>query len=82
MPYVFCLIVDIASTACCAWLGWLVYCGATKWLILIMAFLALSITIPSRDIFKCPNCGWVDEVKVYKNFGTIGVQKDKNDPDD
>ena len=82
MPYVFCLLVDVASIACAAWLGWLVYCGATKWLILIMAFLALSITIPSRDIFKCPNCGWVDEVKVYKNFGTIGVQKDKNDPDD
>ncbi|MBD5417325.1 MAG: hypothetical protein HDR50_06635 [Desulfovibrio sp.] len=82
MPYVFCLLVDIASIACTAWIGWLVYCGATKWLILIMAFLALSVTIPGRDIFKCPNCGWVDEIKVYKNFGTIGVQKDKNDPDD
>lgn len=82
MPYLFCLLVDIASTLCCAWLGWLVYCGATKWFIPVMLLLALTIIIPGRDIFKCPQCGWVDEVKVYKAKGTIGVQKDRSDPDD
>lgn len=83
MPYLFCILVDIASTLCCAWLGWLVYCGATKWLIPVMLLLGLIMIIPGRNIFKCPQCGWVDEVKVYTVKGkTIGVQKDKNDPDD
>lgn len=76
MPYIFCLLVDLASTLCCAWLGYLVYNGATKWLIPIMILLAFTVVMPSRDIFKCPKCGWVDEVKVYKVKGlTVGVQK-------
>ncbi len=84
MPYLFCLIVDAATLACIAFLGWLVWKGATMWLILVMLLLTLMSVFPGRDIFTCPKCGNVAEVKVYKARldTTVGVQKNKADPDD
>lgn len=82
MPYIFCLLVDLASVACCAWLGWLVYQGAAVWLVLVMMALVVLTVYPGLHIFTCPKCGWIGEVKVYKVMGNTIVQKDKNDPDD
>lgn len=84
MPYLFCLVVDIVTLACIAFLGWLIWKGATTWLILAMLLLGIMPIFPGRDIFTCPKCGNVAEVKVYKAGldTTACVQKDKNDPDD
>lgn len=84
MPYIFCLVVDVAVVLCIAWLGWLILHGASYWLVAVMLLLSLTMILPVRDIFTCPKCGHVAEVKVYKtrNSVTVGVQKDKNDPDD
>ncbi len=84
MPYIFCLLVDLASYACVAWLGWLIYHGASLWLLAIMLILSISTFLPGRDIFTCPRCGHIGEVKVYKGYTgiTVGVQKEKGTPDD
>ena len=49
------------------------------WLILVMLLLTLMSVFPGRDIFTCPKCGNVAEVKVYKARldTTVGVQKTK-----
>ena len=84
MPYLFCLIVDVVALACIAFLGWLIWKGASMWFIVMMLLLAFMYVFPGRDIFTCPKCGNVGEVKVYKTISntTVGVQKDKDDPDD
>lgn len=84
MPYIFCLAVDLAAFACIAWLGWVVWKGATGWLIIVMAIMSTFLILPGRDIFTCPKCGHVANVKVYKARldTTVCVQKDKGTPDD
>lgn len=84
MPYLFCLVVDLAALSCVGWIGWLVWCGASTWLVLVMLMLAISLMLPGRDIFICPKCGHVGKVKVFKaGFdATICVQKDKGTPDE
>lgn len=84
MPYLFCLIVDVVIVSCIACLGWFVWKGASACLIFAMLLLVLALVLPGRDIFTCPKCGHVAEVKVYKGLSnmTAGVQKDKGDPDD
>jgi len=83
MPYIFCLAVNLASFACIVWLGWLVWRGASAWLIAVMAIMAIFIIIPGKDIFTCPKCGQVGEIKVYQISwaGTVAVQKDAKKPD-
>lgn len=84
MPYIFCLTVDVVAVLCIAWLGWLILHGASCWPVSVMLLISLGLILPGRDIFTCPKCGHIAEVKVYKarNNITLGVQKDKNDPDD
>lgn len=84
MPYIFCLLVDLAAFACVAWLGWLVWLGASAWMIIVMGGMAAFLIIPGRDIFTCPKCGHVANMKVYKSGlnTTVGVQKEKGTPDD
>ena len=65
MPYIFCLIVDIARVACIGFLGWIIYRGASAWLVVAIIFLAMSIVVPGNDIFTCPKCGHIDKVKVF-----------------
>lgn len=65
MPYIFCLLVDLARVACIGLLGWMVYRGASAWLVVAIIFLAMSIVIPGNDIFTCPKCGHIDKVKVF-----------------
>lgn len=76
MPYLFCLVVDLAAIACVGWIGWLVWHGASAWLVLVMLMLAISLILPGRDVFTCPHFGHVDEVKVFKSGldVTVGVQ--------
>lgn len=84
MPYLFCLIVDVATLACIAFLSWLIWKGASMWFILVILLLTFMPVFPGRDIFTCPKCGNVAEVKVYKGRMNItaGLQKDKDDQDD
>lgn len=84
MPYLFCLVVDLAAIACVGWIGWLVWHGASAWLVLVMLMLTISLILPGRDVFTCPKCGHVGKVKVFKaGFdATVCVQKDKGTPDD
>ena len=84
MPYLFCLVVDLAVLSCVGWIGWLVWHGASAWLVLVMLMLAIATILPGRDIFTCPKCGYAGEVKVFKiRFDkTAGVQIDKGTPDD
>lgn len=84
MPYLFCLVVDLAAIACVGWIGWLVWHGASAWLVLVMLMLAISLILPGRDVFTCPKCGHVGEVKVFKSGldAVTCVQKDKGTPDD
>lgn len=84
MPYLFCLAVDLAALACVCWLGWLVSRGASLWLVAVMGLVAVSTILPGRDIFTCPKCGNVAEVKVYKaRFdATVGVQKAPGEKED
>ena len=84
MPYIFCTLVNLAKVSAIICLGWCILKGATAWLIIAMIVLCLSIVIPSRDIFTCPACGHIAEVKVYK-VGTgqnAGVQKEPGDTHD
>lgn len=84
MPYLFCIIVDVAILVCIGWLGWIILERYIPWLILVMLLLGIMLIFPGRDIFTCPKCGNVAEVKVYKmGLGTtVCVQKDKDDPND
>lgn len=84
MPYLFCLVIDLAAIACVGWIGWLVWHGASVWLVLAMPLLALSLMLPGRDVFTCPKCGHAGEVKVFKaGFDAVTcVQKDKGTPED
>lgn len=76
MPYVFCLLVDVARCAAIAYLGYLIHKGATAWLVLVMVLLASSLILPGSDLFTCPECGHTAHVKVYKQVnGSLGVQK-------
>lgn len=84
MPYLFCLAVNLASLACVSWLGWLVWRGASLCLVMVMALVAVSTILPGQDIFTCPKCGNVAQVKVYKaKFDTtVGVQKEREEKGD
>ena len=84
MPYLFCLIVDVATLACIAFLGWLIWKGASMWFVLVIILLTFMPVFPGRDIFTCQRCGNIAEVKLYKGRmnRTVGVQKDKDEPDD
>ena len=66
MPYIYCIIVTLAKVAACVFLGWCVLQGATPWLIIVMFGLAIGTVFPAHDIFTCPKCGWVGEVKTYR----------------
>ncbi|MCR5563673.1 MAG: hypothetical protein K6F46_09995 [Desulfovibrio sp.] len=66
MPYIYCLIVTLAQVATCAFLGWCTLQGASLWLIVVMLGIGCATVIPARDIFTCPKCGWIGEVKTYK----------------
>ena len=81
MPYIFCLLVDFARIACIGLLGWLVFWGASKWLVVAIVFLAMSIVVPGNDIFTCPNCGYTDKVKTFSTSlsDEIGVPPKSND---
>lgn len=82
MPYIFCLLVDLALLACIAWLAWLVWRGVTAWSIIVMIPLASFLILPGEDFFVCPQCGHVAKVKAYKaRFDTtLGVQEDNGTP--
>lgn len=54
MPYLFCLVVDLAAIACVGWIGWLVWHGASAWLVLVMLMLTISLILPGRDVFYMP----------------------------
>lgn len=82
MPYVYCTTVTVAKIAACIFLGWCILKGATSWLIPVMLVLALGLVIPARDIFTCPSCGHMAEVKVYKTpIGSV-VQKEVGEAHD
>ena len=68
MPYIFCLLVDLTRIACIVLLGWLIYRGASAWLVVAIIFLAASIIVPGNDIFTCPKCGHIDNVKVFSTI--------------
>lgn len=81
MPYIFCLLVDLARVACICLLGWMVYRGASAWLVVAIIFLASSVMVPGNNIFTCPKCGHTDKVKVFSTRlnGDIGVPPKSND---
>ena len=81
MPYIFCLLVGLTRIACIGLLGWLVYRGASEWLVVAIIFLATLIVIPGDDIFTCPKCGHIDKVKVFSTSlcNAIGVPQKSND---
>ena len=43
MPYLFCLVVDLAAIACVGWIGWLVWHGASELLVLAMPLLGSGL---------------------------------------
>ena len=81
MPYIFCLLVDIARIACIVLLGRMVYRGASAWLVVVLLFLATSNIVPGNAIFTCPKCGHIDKVKVFSTSlsDVIGVPPKSND---
>lgn len=81
MPYIFCLLVDLASLACIGLLGRMVYRGASAWLVVAIIFLSMSIVIPGEQVFTCPKCGYIDKVKVFSTglSDEIGVPPQSND---
>ena len=74
--YLFCLMLNSAAIFGMCLMGWLVWQGASAWLVLVMLMLAISLILPGRDVFTCPKCGHVGEVKVFKSGldVTVGVQ--------
>lgn len=80
MSYIFCLLLDIAVLMGVAWLGWLVWRGASPWIVLVMLVLLFALVLPGEDIFTCPKCGNTVGVRVYK--GTLDtplcIQKGDN----
>lgn len=66
MKHLFCLTCNIILMAGIAWLGWLVWNGATSWLVVPITFLASMIFVPATEMYTCPNCGHVAKVKVFK----------------
>lgn len=64
--YIFCGVVDVATVFCIAWLGYLVWNGATSWLIVVMLILALVGVYPGNDIFTCPKCGHHAKMKTLR----------------
>lgn len=67
MPYIFCLLVDLANYACVAWLGWLVWKGANGFLIFVMLLLPLCMLFPGKSVFTCPECGHAAEASVFQS---------------
>lgn len=45
MRYIFRTIVNLAIIACIGLLGYLVYCGASAWLVVVMFFLCISMVL-------------------------------------
>lgn len=64
--YIFCGVVDVAAILCIAWLGYLVWNGATNWLIIVMLLLIIGNIVPGTEIFTCPECGKVTKVKTFR----------------
>lgn len=76
MPYLYCTTVTVASTIACAFLGYCILKGASLWLIIPMCILAACVVVPGHNIFTCPNCGHIEDVKAYTVKGVVvGVQK-------
>ena len=66
MPYLFCLLVDLAGVVCTGYIAYLVSRGASPWLIVVACFVALNFVLPSSGVFECPNCHERTEFKTYK----------------
>ena len=64
--YIFCGVIDIAIVFCIAWLGYLVWNGATNWLIVVMLILAFVGVYPGNDLFTCPKCGHITKMKTLR----------------
>lgn len=63
--YIFCALVDLSAIAAIAFLGWLIWRGASVWLLLGMPLLFLMTVIPANGYYTCPKCGHVSTAKSF-----------------
>lgn len=76
MPYLYCMVVTVASTIACAFLGYCILKGASVWMVVPMCLLAYLIVVPGHNIFTCPKCGHTADVKAFTIKGQVQcVQK-------
>lgn len=76
--YIFCAIMNVASLATCAWLGYLLEKGCTKLLILVMCVLAINFIAPSSALYTCPKCKHTEKAKVFKTIvGNLPQDEEK-----
>ena len=61
-----------------ALLGYFVANGANSWIIVVIVLLSLSLVIPANRIYKCPKCGHIDSIKVFKTLDKELPQNDKD----
>lgn len=76
--YLFCLMLNSAAIFGMCLMGWLVWQGASPWLVLVAFFFALTISAPGRETFTCPECGHTGTLKVFKvGFDSVSLPQAK-----
>lgn len=65
-PYIFCLIINICVFMEVSCISWLIWKGASPWLIVVAFFCLLLVSSPGKEHFTCPRCGHTGELKVFK----------------
>lgn len=79
MSYVFCILTNISAVIAVMYLAYLIYNGASVWLVAVMICLSVRFVIPANEIFTCPKCGHIDKVKVFQSVGHTLPQNEKTD---
>lgn len=66
---IFCIAVDIATTAGIVAICWMVWRGCTAWVIPVALLMALHVVIPGKESVECPHCGKAIEIDGLKHGG-------------
>ena len=74
MSYLFCIVTNLCNAITIGWLGYLVFRGATTWIILVMVGMASCYIIPANDIFTCPKCGHTETVKTFRAHNIVEMK--------
>ena len=76
--YLFCFMLNLAAMFGMCLIAWVVWQGASPWLVLVAFLFALAISVPGRETFTCPECGHTGTLKVFKiGFDSVSLPEAK-----